>query len=525
MATDEPVSRLESLPAELFNRVLGYVLYPDRSAIPDSSTQFRTYRFDTAILRVNKAIHQLGKSYLHNSLSWIRFDINWSAFLIDPHWLGVSYITINRRDIPQSLPYSYNGNSKRRWIDQDAPAGRLHVRVAFPPATTPGQKEIEERTSNSHFTSSMSLLVLSTEFKRFLNALRMNDLAFCNRTSFGETAAEGMPADPGISFDIRVTVGQELAKFKHLIHEFRVFHGPPHQCNILTASIVTNMDSVLRLRNSEVARLQTFWEGVSHLFYLKWKGDEYLRTKQYSNAYMCYDAALSLEKYWLAHDSNSSKERFWKPTEDIAKVFGLSVACNIAIAEVAGGLRMGKKRIRGNSMLQHLRTLLHTTRSMALNTMLAVISTAALFEVFTEGHDLMATRQMLEMFTTAWELHHGTNCAHRASTGLGKIYSSAKLVLDALNDCPNHPNDIGKRVEPLRPVAKGVNFEPMKWAVHESLIPERLKLRTKPFLTTVQIRKNGHYIIPSDILVVIPGFNQPSEEATRNGEEGKRFLI
>jgi hypothetical protein len=82
-----PTSHLESLPAELFNRVLSYVLEPETT--PELNDKFRGYRIDTAILRVNKAIYVLVKGYPHHSISWIRLDLNWDAFLIDPHWIGI----------------------------------------------------------------------------------------------------------------------------------------------------------------------------------------------------------------------------------------------------------------------------------------------------------------------------------------------------------------------------------------------------------------------------------------------------
>jgi hypothetical protein len=53
MSSTVAPSLLESLPPELFNRVLSYVLEPiDHTETP---TQFHSYRVDTALLRVNKA--------------------------------------------------------------------------------------------------------------------------------------------------------------------------------------------------------------------------------------------------------------------------------------------------------------------------------------------------------------------------------------------------------------------------------------------------------------------------------------
>jgi hypothetical protein len=102
MATPESTSRLEALPAELFNRVLSYVYDPEQCEIQESNTKFRGYRLETSLLRVNKAIHELAKSYLHHALSWVRLDINWGAFIIDPRWVGVNYILLNHANLPKS---------------------------------------------------------------------------------------------------------------------------------------------------------------------------------------------------------------------------------------------------------------------------------------------------------------------------------------------------------------------------------------------------------------------------------------
>jgi hypothetical protein len=59
---------LEALPAELFNRVLSYIYEPEQCEVQESNTNFRGYRFETSLLRVNKAIRELAKSYLHHVL-------------------------------------------------------------------------------------------------------------------------------------------------------------------------------------------------------------------------------------------------------------------------------------------------------------------------------------------------------------------------------------------------------------------------------------------------------------------------
>jgi hypothetical protein len=61
-------SRLEALPAELFDRVLSYVYDPEQCEVRESDTNFRGYRFEISLLRVNKTIHELANSYLHYKL-------------------------------------------------------------------------------------------------------------------------------------------------------------------------------------------------------------------------------------------------------------------------------------------------------------------------------------------------------------------------------------------------------------------------------------------------------------------------
>jgi hypothetical protein len=192
MATPESTSRLEALPAELFNRVLSYVYDPEQCEIQESNTKFRGYRLETSLLRVNKAIHELAKSYLHHALSWVRLDINWGAFIIDPRWVGVNYILLNHVNLPKSLP-RVPLQSPVRSTPQQAPPGRLHVQVDFPPATTPAQTEMTNHVkNNTHKT--ISILVLEKELAGFVMVLQMNDGTYCQRLHPGALLTSGVRA-------------------------------------------------------------------------------------------------------------------------------------------------------------------------------------------------------------------------------------------------------------------------------------------------------------------------------------------
>jgi hypothetical protein len=217
-----PVSRLEVLPSETFNRVLDYIFSPADCKVPENPTTFGIHRFHTAILRVNKAIHRLAKSHLYHNLTWIRFDINWGSFLIDPHWLGIPYIAIDRKDTQFEISYPYASHVERRSPNQQAPEGNISVHIKFPPPATDTQKDIWNNCVQSP-DSSMSLLVPAEDFDPFMDVLRMNDLAYCCRR-WRDLLKDG-GSGKGVSFDIDVRPGQEKKGYKRLLDRFQDFHG------------------------------------------------------------------------------------------------------------------------------------------------------------------------------------------------------------------------------------------------------------------------------------------------------------
>jgi hypothetical protein len=124
------------------------------------------------------------------------------------------YITIDRVELAKSLPYPYSGDSKRRSVKQDAPKGRIHARITFPPPETKSQMEIKKRCFHSPFASYMSLLVLAEDISLFLLVARMNDLAYCNRAPPIKNPLASLlmaVSRYGLSIDIRVTPGYQVA--------------------------------------------------------------------------------------------------------------------------------------------------------------------------------------------------------------------------------------------------------------------------------------------------------------------------
>jgi len=220
MNSPPSISHLEAVPAELFNRVLSYVLNPYDCEIEESNTTFGGYHFETSLLRISKNIHQLAKSYVHHALSWVRFDINWGALAIQPHWLGVKYINIRHVKAAKTLPDGYL-NLSLRPVPQEAPAGRLHVKIELPSASNDAQEKIT-RMVKSNANTSMSLLVLAKDLAGFVKALRINDLIYCHRNFPGTPIPDGIRARRGvhgIKSEIVVARGQQLQRYQHPILE------------------------------------------------------------------------------------------------------------------------------------------------------------------------------------------------------------------------------------------------------------------------------------------------------------------
>jgi hypothetical protein len=228
MSTLTSTSNLEALPAELFNRVLSYIFDPHECEIEDSNTEFGGYRFETSLLRVNKIVHRLARSYMHHALSWVRFELNWGAFAIDPRWLGVKYLNIGHTKATKSLPNT-SPDLGLRLVPQQAPPDRLRIKVEFPHAEHQAQKEMTSLVKSSTHTS-MSLLVLEKDLACFMQVLRMNDLAYCRRNFPGTLISDDTIASRGIhgiKSEVIVTLGQQLKRYQHLILEFQIMRGLP----------------------------------------------------------------------------------------------------------------------------------------------------------------------------------------------------------------------------------------------------------------------------------------------------------
>lgn len=368
MSLTRLVSRLEALPPEIFNHVLGHLFDPAQCVIPQTSTTFRSYRFDTAILLVCKGIHDIAKSCLHYSLSWIRFHINWDTLLADPHWLNVPYIAIDRKDTAKAIPPLCVSETAFRHPRHQAPSGRIAVHVKFLLPVSKSQKEIRADYFDSPFASSMSVLVLENDIAGFLLALRATDLAYCERVlSDAKVPAKFLNtrSNEGMSLAILIPAGLEPKRYQHLVNIFRLFEGPYHSLSIIGSQDCAQTEALTRrveLRCPDPDRrkiilsskVRTYEQTILYQLKLNDQGDQYVRNRQYANAYSCYRYVETLDHYSRMHDRQPETETFCSPNNDVYTAFTISLACNMALAHTAGALAAPNHQVRDRSMLNYV---------------------------------------------------------------------------------------------------------------------------------------------------------------------------
>jgi hypothetical protein len=328
------------------NRVLDYIFSSADCKVPENPTTFSVHRFHTAILRVNKAIHRLARIHLHHNLTWIRFDINWGSFLIDPHWLGITYIAIDGKDTQCEISYPYVSYVERRSSNQQTLEGNISVHIKFPPPATDTQKETWNKCVQTP-DSSMPLLVLAEDFDPSMDVLRMNDLAYCCRR-WGDLPKDG-GSGKGVSFDNNFRPGQEEKGCKRMLDRFQEFHGPFHKLTIfghhdsMHSALVTEKVELCfcnhrRERQIIDAKEETYFTAVRHILYLKHCGDEHLIEGRPISAFVCYEYATWLQLYWKTYDSHAQENRFWSESSDLYIAYYTAMSCNRKMAHVTGGL-------------------------------------------------------------------------------------------------------------------------------------------------------------------------------------------
>jgi hypothetical protein len=271
---------------------------------------------------------------------------------------------------------------------------------------------------------------------------------------------------------------------------------------------------------------RTYWEGVTHLLYLKWKG-ELLRHGHHWNAYMCYTAALEFEPSLIRHLQQPADWLFWWPTEHVYRVFGISIGLNLALAQIVGGLQMPAVRVRRLEVrywTDMLEEFSDDRRLLQPNQFVEAVAIATLYNIFTTGEKaVVAMIVYLPNFVQAWKDYHQVSYGCERDTILGKIYTLAKAFIDigSLEDqLPLTP----EYMEKFKKLASELKLKPMKWAIQKSIFPEELQPRLA-FMSKSIVEEDNLDTARQHFQATFPSINEPSEDSAATGDKGARYLI
>jgi hypothetical protein len=385
----------------------------------------------------------------------------------------------------------------------------------------------------------MSLLIRAEDLRTFLRVVRMNDLAYCNRAPpIKQPLASLQMAvkNYGISFDIRVIPGYQVARYEALVDMFKGFTGPYHEGMITGHDDESQAQDVIRQiqlsrrvvkgqLHQQDHQSRTYLEAVSHILYLKTLGDKYLQMGFHFNAYVCYSNALELEKYWSSHDPAPSESTFWSRNSNTFKAVGTALALNMCIAHVTGHLRLAETFPRNNVMLRHAEDLWNTISHEeigALQQQSELLFIAYLYHIFTAKAINMPER--LLMFMETWPVQPANT--HGQSTR-GKLWNMVKALSDDIAGLPISIERLGsipERVDDMRQVARELKLKHVKWAIHEKTFPKGLTSRL-PFVPKAGIRDGGRCYGTEKVSFLFPEFCKPTDEARISGEQGFRYLL
>jgi hypothetical protein len=451
----------------------------------------------------------------------------------------VSYINVRHVKATKALPDRFL-DLRLRSVPQQAPAGRLHINMELPRASNESQEEMTCMVKKNANVS-MSLLVLEKDLAAFMKVLRMNDLAYCHRKLTETLIHDGLHAIRGvhgIKSEIIVSPGQQLQHYEHLILEFRVMNNPLHKTvvvghadkdfaeksvDLVQGQLHERARKALGLSKAKMndrLSMETHGEAVSSLLWLKHRGDEYLAKGLYSNAYMCYSSACTLEKHCLAMSPPPPNFNFWTTQSCLYVTFGVTLVYNMAIAKMKGGLDLIPPQFRGTSIrgFYHVLAIISNGGTLLDNQRLAELSMVAMiYEMLTENFD--KGHRLFDIVTELWEendimLHLPSNVPLLCQT------------VKRLDDADYTPASCSGSLDELKTAAASsfANIAPLKWSVTENHFPIPMRELVQ-FLPQAHFLPGGVVQNHSGYSFEIPVYGQPTDEQHVNGEERLRYLV
>ena len=179
------------------------------------------------------------------------------------------------------------------------------------------------------------------------------------------------------------------------------------------------------------------------------------------------------------------------------KAFGISSACNLAIACMGGALDAPCHLIRNVTMFGHAMNMMNMSMSgefLGRDWYLELLYTMTVYHMVHRFTHLNLWRKAviagvgdcIRFLINSWDTRHDANCCHEESTIIGRVYGCAKSVLAFLaaaeiprDDIPVDPVEeeeirsceIAMKLEQMSQIMQGANSQPLKWASHEDHIP------------------------------------------------------
>lgn len=340
-------SRLESLPGEIFNWILAYVLEPKRNTDPMSDSSFTRHKIDTAILAVNKNCHRLGRSYLHHTVPWVRFELNTGLF-IDPRWLEIPHMVINHKYVSKDTQWcgkqktrvSSSLSLNPREYAQDAPQGRVCIMLMFPGANTRRQERIGRMMDSDRFKKNpLTLLITEDYLKPVMHLLRMHEMAYCQWADNTSLAATQATSCDGIKVYARVATGLQWKQYAGILGRAGIL---VHDTNRLVTIERESNGSVQKVRELKRKRCASDISPSRHTMALaymictKMRGDDHLRKGRYLAAYKVYEAGLRFSLEWATRDATQAAQ--FTVTQDTIFKICTGMRCNKALAMVLGNI-------------------------------------------------------------------------------------------------------------------------------------------------------------------------------------------
>jgi hypothetical protein len=307
------ISLFESLPPEIFNHVLSYLLNVDEVE-RTADTRLRGYAFDLSICQVNQHIYALSKTYFDKVNTWIRFDIN----------------------LPALSPVKFDVPTYVAETGEDSlPPLSLRVRIRFPKALG-GRWSTPDTTVNAFY-------ILARDLDSFLRYERFFDFSICFRVQPGEDVAgriakkgqgASMAGIHGVSYKIEAQKGISAQKCRSLLERFRNLHGPLHDCVILGAPDVAHADSIVASIRDEPGNGQNpnVDEQALLMLRLKLLGDRHYTNGHSRSAMEVYRKARELREHHDARPILSSSTLLFSLATKLA--LSSAIRYNLALATI-----------------------------------------------------------------------------------------------------------------------------------------------------------------------------------------------